>query len=173
MAIEPRKKSRSYAGRQVDLELLKHVEDPAVFNSLRRVNPVLTTTPRIVSGIEKAVQRYAKLFLTHIGSVKLAPDVGNDLLSEIAMGRVGSEGYLTHLVTAANADTLNALASDDEDPDTYGELPDDERIVAAEPISAETLYDNGTGGRVKVRIAITTAAGEDYTFIIPVAAGIT
>jgi len=167
-----RPKSRSYAGRQVDLELLKHVEDPAAFTSLKRVYPDANTTPRIVAGIEKTVQRFAKLFLTNIGSARLAPDVGNDLLSEIAHGRVNNRGYLDHLAEVANAETLLAMQVDDGNDAVYGEIPDDERIASSELKDVDLSYDALTGGRVHVSVFITTVAGDGYTFIIPVAAGI-
>jgi hypothetical protein len=173
MANAPRPKTKSYAGRQVDLEMLKHVNDPAEFTRWRNVRPSVDETPRLVSGIEKAVQRYAKLFLTHLGSVKLAPGVGNELLYEVAHGNVNSQGYLDHLAIIANADTLDAIRLDDGNTDVYGSIPDDERITNAELKEVELIYDALTGGRVHVHVFITTAAGEGYTFVIPVAAGIT
>ena len=172
MANAPRPKSKSYAGRQVDLEMLKHVNDPAAFTVWRNVQPTVNETPRLVAGIEKAVQRYAKLFLTFLGSVRLAPEVGNELLLEVAHGNVNSQGYLDHLAIMANADTLDAIRLDDGNTDVYGEIPDDERIANAELKETKLIYDI-KGCRVHVHIFITTAAGEGYTFIIPVTAGIT
>jgi len=167
-----RPKSRSYAGRQVDLELLKHVEDPAAFTSLRRVFPDSNTTPRIVSGIEKQVQRYAKIFLTNLGSSRLAGDVGNDLLREISRGRVNSQGYLDHLAAVANAETLLSMQADDGNEDMFGPVPDDERVVSSELKGVELVRDPLSGGRVHISVFISTAAGDGYTFIIPVAAGV-
>lgn len=166
----PRATTRSYAGRQVDLELLKHIEETL---PKQPVEPDVVETPRIVSGIEKAVQRYTKLFLTNLGSVRLDTTIGNDLLRGIAEGRVQNQAELDHLYSEANAATLDALSIDDEDTDVYGDIPDDERIESTTLENLELVYDSMTGGRVKVHIILTTAAGNDFRFIIPVAAGVT
>lgn len=163
--------TKSYAGRQVDLELLKHVEDPAAFSAFRRVDPDVVPTPRIVAGVEKAVQRYTRIFLTTVGTVRLAKDIGNDLLRSVALGRVQNKAILNHLYSIANAKTLAVLREDDADT-TYGAIPDDERIVSTRLKDLELVYDAVTGGRVRIHIFITTAAGEGYTFVIPVAAGV-
>jgi len=166
-----RKKSRSYAGRQVDLELLKHVEDPAEYTEFKEVVPDLTPVPRIVSGIEKAVQRYARVFLTTSGSCRMDREDGNDLLKNIAEGKVSYQSTLEHLVYVANASTLETLAVDDGDS-AFGEIPDDERIVGAEVLDVRVARDVMRGNRVIAHIRIDTAAGEDFTFLIPVNAGV-
>ena len=167
-----RKSTRSYAGRQVDLELLKHVEDPADFVKLRRVHPTASMEPRIVSGIEKVVQRYANIFLTKIGSVKLDGKVGNELLDSIARGMVSNQSRLDHLAAVANSSTVRAMKVDDGKPDIYGPSPPDERIEHAEIVKAELIYNVLTGGRVHVHVKLFTEAGEDFVFIVPVAAGV-
>lgn len=166
-----REKSKSYAGRQVDLELLKHVEDPAGYVRAMEVVPEVAPVPRIVAGIEKAVQRYASLFLTNVGSVHADSSVGNSLLDEVFRGRVSTQSTLDHLVAVADSDTLDTILLEDGDG-SFGDVPDDERIVSSEVLDARLVYDSILGGRVKVRIGITTAAGESFTFIVPVEAGI-
>lgn len=167
-----RDSTRSYAGRQVDLELLKHVDDPASFISLKRVHPEVEPVPRIVSGIEKAVQRYAKLFLTHLGTVKLDRNVGSTILHQVGQGKVNNTAELNHQYALANGSALRSIRADDADTDTFGAIPDDERIVSTTLVDLELKYDALTGGRVHIHVFLTTAAGEGYTFVIPVAAGI-
>lgn len=161
-----RETTRSYAGRQLDIEMLKHVERML---PIQRVYPEVHTSPRIVSGIEKAVQRYAKTYLTHVGTVRLAGRVGSTILHDVWTGRVSNLGTLSYLHALANVSTLKALWEDDARPDIYGELPDDERIASTEVVNLELDYSTRT---VKVHVRLVTAAGDTFTFIIPVGSGI-
>lgn len=162
-----RETSKSYAGRQVDIEGLKHVEKML---RIQRVHPDVNTDPRIVAGIEKAVQRYAKLFLTHTGSCKLAPNVGSDLIARAKTGNISNLAVLDMLYAEANRNALNAIRSDDEDTDTFGSIPDDERIVNTTLVDMELDYSTSS---IKIHVFITTAAGNTFTFIIPVQSGLT
>lgn len=166
-----RSSTKSYAGRQVDIELLKHVEDPAAFKSLRNVGVSIQDFPRIVAGAEKAVQRYAVIFLSQFGSIRLDPNVGNDLLSQLSKGRISNRRYLSTLAALANTSTLATLRRDDSD-DRYGDIPDDERVVNSQVIRVDLIRDALAGGRAEVGVRLTTAAGDDFTFVIPVAAGV-
>lgn len=160
----------SYAGRQLDMELLQHVAVP--YN--QRVFPAVDhgkdgTGPRICAGMEKVVQRYAKLLLTDLGSVKFDSDLGNDLMSSIRKGEVYSTAWMTQLFNEANRNVLNAMIADDNDYDTFGDLPDDERIDTAELVDLEIDQTTAT---VRIHVKITTLAGEEYEYIAPVASGI-
>lgn len=157
--------TKSYAGRQVDIEALKHVEKML---RIQRVHPDVNTDPRIVAGIEKAVQRYAKLFLTEIGSMKLSPNVGSRLVSRARNGSIANYAVLDSLYATANRNAVLAIRADDEN-DAFGEIPDDERIVNVRLV--EMLLDRKTA-TIKIHVFIETASGDTYTFIIPVEAGI-
>lgn len=161
--------TKSYAGRQVDLELLQHVDKMLASQPVR---PDIVV-PRIVSGIEKAVQRYTKLFLTNVGSVRADTSVGNTMLHAIGQGMVSNMAELNYQYAVANANTLAILDREDSDIDAYGDIPDDERVVGADLIDLELKYDSLTGGRVYVHVRLNTAAEDSYTFVIPVASGIT
>lgn len=163
-----RKSTKSYAGRQVDLELLKHIETPS---GKQRVDPDIVPS-RIVSGIEKAVQRYASLFLTTIGSVKTDAAVGNTLLKNVSMGTISNMAVLNHEYAVANANTMNSIMADDLDTENFGDIPDDERIVRTELKDIDLKYDALTGGRVYVHVMLETASGDNYTFVIPVQSGV-
>jgi hypothetical protein len=162
--------STSYAGRQLDMELLQHVGVPVD----QRVYPAVDhdrdgSGPRICAGMEKVVQRYAKLLLTDLGSVKFDDDLGNDLMSSVRNGRVYSRAWLTHLFNEANRNVLNAMILDDNDTDTFGDLPDDERIDTAELVDLDIDQASAT---VRIHVRIVTLAGEEYEYIAPVASGI-
>lgn len=172
-----RSTTKSYAGRQLDIELLEHVEEML---PRQRVYPLITgdhddghgkveASPRIVSGIEKAVQRYAKLFLTSLGSVKLAPNVGSNLLPKVQTGQVSNLAYFDHLCSIANVHALLAIEEDDGDTASFGQIPDDERIVSTQ---ITDLSLDRAASTARVHVFITTAAGDSFTFVIPVKSGI-
>jgi len=178
--MSTRATTRNYAGRHVDIELLQHMEQPLPVQRVwpdivgkPEVDPgtgrtVTDLAPKIVSGIEKAVQRYAKLLLTNAGSSRLAPGAGNTLVRSVRAGQVSNLAYFGHLFALANITALSAIAEDDADA-AFGSIPDDERIVSA---NLEDMELERATGTARLRIRITTAAGDDYTFIIPVEAGI-
>ena len=162
-----------YSGRQLDIELLQSIRQPV---SKKRVYPAVNhrisdaeiESPKIVSGIEKAVQRYAKLFLTEAESVKFEPDTGNEFLSSIRKGMVPNRAYLDYLYNVANHNALRIIRADDADTETFGPIPDDERILTTDLLGLEIDYAKAT---VTVSVLITTYAGDTYTYITPVAAG--
>ena len=151
-----------YTGRQLDLELLQSVTTPT---ALQRVH--LTSVgnePKIVSGIEKAVQRYTVLLLTTVGDIRFDPGVGGVLVSKLAGGQIQNLGYLYHVFALANSSALKALAHDDGS-EVFGSIPDDERITHAVLENAAMDYATGTAS---LTVVITTAAGSAFTYVVPV-----
>ena len=153
--------TRSYAGRQIDLELLSHVEDML---PSQKVDPDIHFTPRIVAGIEKAVQRHVKLFLTRMGTIRMEPGRCGRVLGEIRAGRVSDLGVLTALCGEANAEALELVRRDDAD-ESFGDIPDDERLSGA---SVSDVSLDRAAGRVHVRLEYSTMAGDSYEFVVPV-----
>jgi hypothetical protein len=124
---------------------------------------------RIVSGIEKAIQRYTKVFLTTINSVRLDPSVGNSIYRSIKIGNVPNISYLNHLYAIANLNTISTIRKDDENTETFGSIPDDERIVST---SLEDIRMDRNSGTIKIQVFINTASGDSFTFVIPVESGL-
>lgn len=168
--------TRSYAGRQLDIELLKHVEEMKPKQRVGRDvafeydedGNVVDIAPRIVSGIEKTVQRYAKLFLTATGSVRANREIGNDLLESVLTGQVSNMAYFNHLYTLADLSAKEAMRADDE-REEFGSIPDDERLVRTELVDIDLDYLTATA---KIHVFLETAAGDSFTFVIPVESGI-
>ena len=157
-----------YSGRQLDVELLSHVEKP----SDQTVNPHVDEDdggPCIVAGMEKVVQRYANLFLTESGSVKFNEDIGGSVLGDIRAGIVQSESYLSFIVTEADRKARDAMMADDED-ETFGTQPDDEKLESTEIVSIG-LDDRLS--KVSVHVRLVTRAGSEYNFVVPVRTGTT
>lgn len=174
-----RQTTKNYAGRQVDIELLKHVEKmlptqrvyaniPLDKDSDSDRNSDIKSV-RIVSGIEKAVQRYTKIFLTTLESVRLDKSIGNTLYQSIRSGTISDLASLDGLYSLANMNALEAIIADDNDTETYGDIPDDERIISTELEDLNIDYSTGT---VKIHIYLETASGDNFTFVIPIDSGI-
>jgi hypothetical protein len=52
----------------------------------------------------------------------------------------------------------------EEDEETYGTVPDDENIVETTLLDYTADYTTST---LLLRIQITTASGDEYTFVLP------
>ena len=155
-----------YAGRTVDLLLLKTVLDVPAINQRVQVDVSDgTDDPRIVTGIEKLIQRYALLFLNALGSTKFRPDHGTNLIPRAAKGLIYSRSTLESAAAEANLFASRQIRLADEGDD----IPDDERLVSSE---ITDLVFVRTAAQVKISIRLTTAAGQSYVYIIPVNMGI-
>lgn len=152
----------NYDNRLVDVELLQSIVVPG---AIQRVHVTsVGQDPKIVAGIEKAVQRYAVLLLTSLGNVKFAETMGGELVLRLMQGNVQNLGYLRHVFSMANSNALRVLAKDDADP-VFGAIPDDERITRAVLVDASVDYSTGT---VMLEVKLTTAAGTAYDFTVPI-----
>ena len=167
----------SYAGRQVDLELLAPVESPGlvyVAGKVQRlsgpVDPETGFGGRLLSGVEKVAQRYARLFLTAAGSVKSNPERGTNMLPLVMSGQVSNMSSLEHLCAVANATAVLIMRHDDADR-SYGSVPDDERLERASIVGV-SLERSGGSPYAAVTVRLTTAAGEGCDFVVPVEAGL-
>lgn len=155
-----------YAGRTVDLLLLKTVLNvPAASKRVDIDVSDVSGEPMIVSGVEKMVQRYALLFLNAMGSTKFRPDHGTNLVPAVAAGRVYNMSSLESAAAEADFFARRQIVS----ADTYEDTPDDERLVGSKVVGLEF---SRAKSRVKISVRLTTAAGDSYVYIIPVAVGV-
>lgn len=153
----------NYLNRQVDVELLQTIPQPV---EIKRVYLDFIHSPaKIVTGIQKAVQRYALLLLTTVGDIKFAQKQGANFLRPILSGNIQNRGAFQSLFAIANADVRNQIKAEDANTDVYGEIPDDERITNSELLDFDIDFNTAT---VRLRVGLTTAAGDTYTFIVPV-----
>lgn len=152
-----------YTGRQVDIELLQTILRPANLVEVSVSN--VSKTPKMVTGIQKLVQRYAMLLLTNLNQVHFAQDQGGDILRLLLEGYVQDKGQLQYAFAFANNLVMSMLNDDDLNDTQYGTAPDDERIREATLL--DSSVDKGTA-TAYFRIQITSQAGDDFTFVIPV-----
>lgn len=155
-----------YAGRTVDLLLLKTVLNVPVVNKRVEIDTSnVSGEPMIVAGVEKMVQRYVVLFLNGLGSTKFLPGHGTDLVPNVAHGKVYNMATLESAAAEANLLARRQMILSDEAEET----PDDERIVASE---VTDLVFSRANASVRISVRLTTAAGKSYVYVIPVGVGV-
>lgn len=155
-----------YAGRTVDLLLLKTVLDVPVMN--KRVGIDVSNVsgePMIVTGVEKLVQRFAVAFINAMGSTKFRPNHGTNIVPQVSKGLVYDMSSLEVEAAEANLLAKTQTIEGDADEDT----PDDEKLVDSEVTDLEFYRAEA---RIKISVRLTTAAGDSYTYIIPVPIGV-
>lgn len=79
-------------------------------------------------------------------------------------GRVYDENTLLSAASLANKSTFRQIVAEDSSNDT----PDDERLSASEIKEVSISRATAT---VSVTVQITSAAGDTYTYITPIATG--
>lgn len=155
-----------YAGRTVDLLLLKTVLDVPVMN--KRVGIDVSNVsgePMIVTGVEKLVQRFAVAFINAMGSTKFRPNHGTNIVPQVSKGLVYDMSSLEVEAAEANLLAKTQTIEGDADEDT----PDDEKLVDSEVTDLEF---SRAEARIKISVRLTTSAGDSYTYIIPVPIGV-
>lgn len=155
-----------YAGRTVDLLLLKTVLDVPVMN--KRVGIDVSNVsgePMIVTGVEKLVQRFAVAFINAMGSTKFRPNHGTNIVPQVSKGLVYDMSSLEVEAAEANLLAKTQTIEGDADEDT----PDDEKLVDSEVTDLEFSRAEAS---IKISVRLTTAAGDSYTYIIPVPIGV-
>ena len=156
------KSTTTYTDRTVDLLLLQFVRSPVAD---AEVKPDVSVSPRIVTGIEKLVQRYAQLFLTQVGTVVNAETQGTGFMSALGTGHIYDLGTLTSYASAANKDVQTQIIVEDRALDT----PDDEALANSEVIDLGMDRPTAT---VTVTVKLTTKAGDTYVYVTPIAMGL-
>ena len=151
-----------YSGRTVDLLLLKSVIHPT---SDIIVSTDVASSPMIVTGIEKLVQRYALLFLTQMGTVRNRQDEGSEFMTSLGRGVIYDENTLRAEAAKANSVVSRQIRLEDSDLDT----PDDEALDSS---TVTDIRLNRTERSVTVQVNIVTRSGDSYTYITPIAIGV-
>jgi len=154
----------NYSGRAVDIELLQTISDPSGEKqvSISMTQPVA----RIVSGVQKTIQRYAAIFLSMKDS-KFDPDLGTDVLKLARSGYLSTRQRIATTFAFANADVLEIMQKDDLDPKYVDQQPDDEKIYQVQLVDYLIDYSQA---RLSLRLLLTTLAGDAVEFILPTTA---
>ena len=154
--------TQSYNGRQIDLELMQSVASPQ--GEIPVTVSTVSKPPKVVAGVEKLVQRYAKLFLTNRGELGYNTAEGTDFIQALIQGAIQDQAGLQAQFAAANELVLNQLQEDDNKQDIFGAIPDDERIANTQLLDSRVDFASST---VMLSIRLTTLGGTDVTFVLP------
>ena len=155
------KTTTNYSGRTADMLLLQFVPSPVAD---AKVVPDVSKSPRIVSGIEKLVQRFALLFLTGAGTVRGSSE-GTNFMPILTSGRIYDLVTLRAAAATANKDVASQIRAEDDRLGT----PDDEALETSEVL--ELSLDRSTA-TVSVKVKITTVSGDSYVYVTPLATGV-
>jgi hypothetical protein len=154
-----------YSGRQVDIELLQSIAQPV---ELQQVSvSSVTQTPKIVTGIQKLVQRYASLILQVLGTTHFDQENGSELLRMLMAGVIQNRGRLQNAFAISNNQVVRQLRKDDIQTEIYGTLPEDEQLANAQLLDYDIDFPTAT---IYLRIRLTSQAGDSLVFIVPTTA---
>lgn len=121
-----------------DISFLRTDYSPEVTESFFDISP-----PEIISKYQKSIQRYVNILLTNIGTVKMSPYNGTDLMYHISKGNISNEESLAHVFMVASEDTLNMIRADDS-REIYGNSEDSPYDIESVDL-VEVSVDNNTG----------------------------
>lgn len=152
-----------YSNRQVDLESLQTI---ARASGLTRVTKTLArTTPKVVAGIQKMLQRYVSLLLTTKGSIFLAPEQGTNFIPRILRGGGRSDGHIVDTFALASSDAIAQMRRDDARDAVYGEVQPDEQIRRASLLDFSMDIPTGV---LYLAVQIENQAGDAASYVLPV-----
>lgn len=152
------KVTTDYTGRTKDISILQYPD--ATIVDAQQVSPAFGKISRYCTGAQKLIQRYAIILLTNIGSQPAFPDFGTDLISTLQSGISSVDTILaTQIFNIANYSAVMTLQIYQT---TKDDIPDDERISSATLTNISLL-----GGSAAFEITITTEAGSDIDFVVP------
>lgn len=154
---------RDYTGRQLDIEALQTAKEPKF---QIRLSKTLTSdnAHRKISGLQKLVQRYAILFLNGVGTTKFVGDHGTDFVGAAQRGEIASRELVEGYFLFANLSVRDNLLLEQEN-DSFGDLPDDERFDRADLID---YFIDTASGYLYLKVSILSESGDEAQFIIPV-----
>jgi len=146
-----------YTNRLFDIEVGQTIVYPS---GNKQLTISLTNGQRVVTGIQKLVQRYMLLFLTTQGSVNFMQDMGTNFVTVILQNGVKLYNQLFGLFAISNISVIKQLLADTEG------LPDDEILSSAELIdfNIDSLNQN-----LRLNVRITSVAGDSAEFVLPTA----
>lgn len=154
----------NYSNRVVDIELLQTVENPT---GERQVSiSISQPIARIVTGVQKSIQRYAAIFLS-VQDSKFDSALGTDFMKQMWGGTLTTRERISSAFAFANADVMEIMQKDDSASTYVDTQPDDEKISQVDLLDYQIDYAKA---QLMLRLLITTAAGTSMEFVLPTTA---
>lgn len=148
--------SKNYTGRKVDLSLYPEIAVSGV-----PVEGKISPSSRAIAGPSKVAQNFVRILLTPLGKYRAHPKLGSDFMLRLRQGFVRFDVDLLHLFTGEALGVVEFMEAQ-----TTIDTPLDERIAAVELVEYSVIQ-----GSVRLRARLTTQAGDNTTFLLPVSWG--
>ncbi|MFC1453595.1 hypothetical protein ACFLQL_00255 [Verrucomicrobiota bacterium] len=146
-----------YTDRIFDIEVGQTIVYPAGSTQL---TISLTNGQRVITGIQKLVQRYMILFLTTEESVHFNQEIGTNFVNALLQNGIKLYNQLFGLFAISNISVIKQLSLDTEG------MPDDEILKSAELVD----FDIDTANqRLRLNVKIISMAGDAVEFVLPTA----
>jgi hypothetical protein len=144
-------KTYDYTGRTVDVAALDGTYADSEFELVQGIMGAGYRSGKVVTGIQKLVQRWVIEFLTPLGSMPYLLNRGSVFLNEARSGRMRTEADVMSVFAYANSKISDTLIEDEQYSDA--------RLISV----AISL-----GSKVSLTIAIDSKAGADRIFTVPI-----
>ena len=138
--------STNYSGRTRDINISYGLKPTSA--GKQPVTYTFGKTSSYIAGVQKLVQRYTILLLN------------TGLVNQLQSARNSSTQEAIHIFNFLNWDVIKLLR-DYQNSNTG--LPEDEQLAGAQLIELTT-----SGDQLNIRIEITTKAGEDVVYLMPI-----
>jgi len=153
--------SVNYTGRLVDLFIFQG----AKLTGDQRILPGFDgdNGGKVTSGIQKMAQTWAILFLTELGSIFYAPEVGSSFVTNFRLGTIRDESDLQAEFAFAAAQVADQLALVTQAAETP--LPDDETLSSA---TLSRFNVNTATGTLSLYVRLTSQTGATHDILLPI-----
>jgi hypothetical protein len=148
---------QDYAQRRYDLLAVENI-DRQKETKLDLVLFSENNSGQIATGIQKLSQRWLLEFTTERGSMLGLPTRGSEFMRQVRLGRLRNQGDVFYAFLYNELLVRQNLRADET-----ADMPDDERIASAEPLSISF-----SPGFANLRIQINSRAGTAREVILPV-----
>lgn len=145
--------STKYQGRKVDLAIFPELTGEGITADARTIN-----NPKVIAGLGKMTQNFARILLTPLGHYRSDPDFGSELIAKLVMNQPRFPSDVLHAFLIER-DRVIAYMRANERVDA----PSDERIKSANLVSQDV---SGTG--INLTIEVVSESLETVSFLLPV-----
>lgn len=155
--------STDYTGRTIDLLTHQGITETGSQLVSLALYSVEAPGGQVITGIQKVVQTFLQLFLTDLGSVPSAPELGTGFYGAVRRGEVHTQLDVRTQFGAAAETVRRHLAP------VETALPDDERFASA---VLDNFNLDQAASKLVLTITVRSRAGEARTVYLPVSLAI-
>jgi hypothetical protein len=146
-----------YTGRTVDILIMGGVNP--LSPEIQQDSLTFGSPSQYVTGIQKLIQRYAINMMTILGSQTNYPSFGTNFVQGLLSVAGLTTNAATHLFNFGNMKIISEFRLYQA---ANPSMPLDEQLD-----TATLLSFNSTGDTINIQIAITSLAGENVVFVLP------